>query len=146
VRKNRDAHVGHRNDIGRRSGRLLARVLDSGERLIIVGNDDAGAEGAHDEEETETPVDGLEGVLDVDARALGFGCHHGDVLGSNDTEGLKISKSQHFFLRITSTRSTTPSSKGEILRPTRALRAILRIDPGRQWKGILRRRLGCSSA
>jgi hypothetical protein len=87
VRENRDAHVGHRDDIGRRSGRLHASLLDLGERWVVVGKDDAGAEGAHDEEETETPVDGLECVLDIDARALGFSGHHGDVLGSNDTEG-----------------------------------------------------------
>ena len=96
MRENRDAHVGHGDDIGRRSGRLLARLLDRSERSVVVGNHDAGAEGTHDEEETETPVDGLEGVLDVDARALGFSCHHGDVLGSDDTESgcenSKISK------------------------------------------------------
>jgi hypothetical protein len=110
VRENRDAHVGHRDDIGRRSSRLLARVLDSGERCIIVGDDDAGAEGAHDEEETETPVDSLEGVLDVDARALGFGCHHGDVLGSNDTEGLRKNRKSAFFFFFESFPKRPPLS------------------------------------
>ena len=85
--KNRDAHVGHGDDIGRRGGRFLARFLHLGEGFIVVGEDDACAQGAHDEEDAETPVDGLESVFDIDARALGFGGHHGDVLGSDNTEG-----------------------------------------------------------
>ena len=113
VRKDRDAHVGHRDDIGRCSGRLHASLLDLRERGVVVREDNAGAEGAHDEEETETPVDGLEGVLDVDARALGFGSHHGDVLGSNDTEGLrKHQKSAFFFFGSSPKRPPLPLARG----------------------------------
>jgi hypothetical protein len=103
VRENRDAHVGHRDDIGRRSGRLHTSLLNLGERWVVVGKDDAGAEGAHDEEETETPVDSLECVLNVDARALGFGGHHRDVLGSDDTESgcrvlVNVATTEFFFV------------------------------------------------
>lgn len=114
MRENRDAHVGHGDDIGRGSGRLHARLLDFGERLVVVGKDDTGAKGAHDEEETETPVDSLEGVLDVDTRALGFGSHHGDVLRSDNTESLKIPKKfqkSAFLLQITTNKREPTHSR-----------------------------------
>lgn len=87
VRQDVDSKVGHGNDIRRGSSGLRASILLLTQSAVVVGKDDASAKSTEDEEKTETPVDGLESVLDVDARALGFSGDHGDVLRTDDTEG-----------------------------------------------------------
>lgn len=84
--KNRYSHVTHGDDIGRCGSRRLARLLDRSELRVVGAEDNTCAKSAHDEEETETPVDRLEGVLDVDTGTFGLGSHHRDILGSDDTE------------------------------------------------------------
>lgn len=84
--QDRDSHVGHRNDIGRGGSGFLSSLQHARQGLIVVRKDNSGAEGTHDEEETEAVVDRLECVLDVNPWAFGLCCHHGDVLRSDDTE------------------------------------------------------------
>lgn len=49
-----------------------------------MGENDADAKSATKEEDGEAEVYGLEGRLNVYARALGLGGDHGDVLGADD--------------------------------------------------------------
>jgi hypothetical protein len=76
VREDLDAEIAHGDDI--RRGRSCASTStgsreDSSELPVVVGNDDANAESTDDEEDPKTPVDGLEGVFDIDTGPLGFG-------------------------------------------------------------------------
>jgi len=48
---------------------------------------DTCTESTTNEEDTEAPVDSLEGLFDIDSRALRLCCHHRDVFRSHDTEG-----------------------------------------------------------
>lgn len=83
-----DAHVLHRDDV--RTARARAGVAggeEAGERGVVVGQDDADAEGAEDEEEAEAEVHCLEGGFYRLARVDGFAGDHGDVLGADAREG-----------------------------------------------------------
>ena len=95
-----DAHVRHRDDIGRGSCGAAARGDagdDSDELWVVVGNDDAGTKGSDDEEDAKTPVDCFEGGFDVDAWAFGFGSDHGDILRADDAEGCRPEASEEAF-------------------------------------------------
>ena len=54
--------------------------------FVIVRYHNTAAKGSNDEEDAESPVDGLEGCFDVDARTFGFSGHHGHVFGPDDRE------------------------------------------------------------
>jgi hypothetical protein len=89
VRKSDNSHVLHGNDIRRCSGGTTTRSSsgNNGDELRIdVRNDDASSESSTNEEDTETPVDGLERGLDVGTRALGFGGDHRNILRADNTE------------------------------------------------------------
>ena len=92
-----NAQVVHGNDVGRcrsSAGTSLRASQDTRERRVVVRQDDADAQGAEDKEHAEAPVDGLEGLLDVDTRPHSLGGHHGDVLGADNTEGGRPQGSQ----------------------------------------------------
>lgn len=77
----------HGDDIWRGSCSTTAgggAFLDSYESGIVIGNDDADAQGTDDEEDAKPPIYGLEGGLDVHSRSLGLGSRHGDILGADD--------------------------------------------------------------
>lgn len=87
--KTRNAHVRHGDDIRRsRSGTAGARRTSQEilKGLIVVRDDDTDGQRAADEEEAKSPVDVLESGLDVGARSLRLGGHHGDVLRTDDGE------------------------------------------------------------
>ena len=90
VGKTTDAEILHGNDI-RRGCRGAAASLAAGQNgdqfLIIVRDQNADGKSADDEENAESPVNGLEGILDVNPGPSGFGRDHGDVLGTDDGEG-----------------------------------------------------------
>ena len=89
VRKSDNSQVPHGNDIGRCSSGTTTRTSsgnDGDQFGIGVRHNNASCEGATDEEDTETPVDGFECGLDVCARALGFSSDHGDILWADNTE------------------------------------------------------------
>lgn len=90
VRQHGDAHVLHGDDVGGAVGGAGA-VVQLG---VVVGDDDADGQRAEDEEDEEAPVDGLEAVLDVDARPLRLARHHGDVLGPHDGEARREQRAQ----------------------------------------------------
>jgi hypothetical protein len=89
VRKTLDAKVGHGNDIGRRSSVSSASgaEVDVNELRVVVSTADADSEGTDDEEDAESVVDGLEGALDGECRALSLSRDHRNVLGADDGEG-----------------------------------------------------------
>ena len=82
-----DLEVLHGNDVGRCSSTALTSLEDLDEFRVIVAENNTNAEGSKDEEGTKSEVDGLEGRLDVDARAFGFTGDHGDVFGADDAKG-----------------------------------------------------------
>jgi len=90
VREDLDAQVAHRNDIRRRSSGATATSRaenDVDQCGIVVSNDDTNAQRAENEEDAESPVDGLERSLDVYPGPLGFGRNHRNILGTDDSEG-----------------------------------------------------------
>ena len=89
VRKTLDAKVGHGNDIGGRSSvsSATSAEVDVDELGVVVSTADADSEGADNEEDAESVVDGLEGALDGECRALSLSRDHRNVLGSDDGEG-----------------------------------------------------------
>lgn len=90
MREDRDAQVVHGNDIWRGSGcagAFTCAAENGCKGRVVVRKDDTDAESSHDEKDAETPINGLESSLDVNAWALGFGSHHSDILGSNHCEG-----------------------------------------------------------
>ena len=89
VRQSDDSHVLHGNDIGRCGSGTTTRTSsgNNGNQLgVVVCDNDASGESSTDEEDSETPVDGLEGGLDVCARALGLSSDHGDIFWADDAE------------------------------------------------------------
>jgi hypothetical protein len=89
VRQPSDAHVCHSDNVGRSSSsagttRFASDDASQG-RVRGTQNDSDEKRTAH-EEDCETPVDGLEGGLDIDARTPCFTSDHGKVFGSSDAE------------------------------------------------------------
>jgi hypothetical protein len=87
VREAVDTQVAHSNDVGRGSGAALSSSEHVLKGRVVVRKNNANAKSSKDEEGSETEVDGLEGVLDVDTWALGLTRDHGNVLGADNAEG-----------------------------------------------------------
>lgn len=89
MRKTRDAHVLHGDDVGRgssSSGSALCTRDDGLQGRVDGAKDNTDSEGASHEEKSESPVDSLEGVLDVDTGTSSLSGDHGKILGTSDTE------------------------------------------------------------
>ena len=89
MRQHGDTQIPHCDDVRRgcsRTRSALRAAQDINERLVVVRDHDANAKGAENEEESVSPVDCLERIFDVDARASGFTGNHGDVLGAYHAE------------------------------------------------------------
>lgn len=86
MRESTNSQVAHGNDVGRGSGTALSRCENVDECGVVVGENDANAEGSKNEEGSEAEIDGLEGVLDVNTGALGLTGDHGNVFGPNNAE------------------------------------------------------------
>lgn len=97
MRKTANLEVLHGNDIRRGSSGTLTSREDVNELGVVVGENNTNAEGAEDEESTETEVDGLEGVLDVDTGTLGLTSDHGNVLRTDNTERSSPERTKETF-------------------------------------------------
>lgn len=89
MRQAGDTHIGHGDNVRRGSssaGSALLTSDDASQGRVAGAEDDADSQCTAHEEDAESPVDGLEGILDVDARAPGLGSDHGDVFGTSDAE------------------------------------------------------------
>lgn len=88
VRETTNAQVLHGNDVWRSSSSTAVCAIgeDIDEGWVVVRDQDTDGERANNEEETESPVDRLEGLLDVDAWALRLSGHHGDIFRTNNAE------------------------------------------------------------
>lgn len=95
--KTADVEIPHGNDIGRGSSTALARFEDRHQLGVVVTENNANAECSEDEEGAKSPVDCLEGIFDVDTGALGLTSHHGDVLGTDNTEGSSPKSAEKAF-------------------------------------------------
>lgn len=92
MRQTTDAHIFHGDDVWRSSGSSGAALLatdDSLQGRIGRAQDNTNSQSATHEEETESPVNSLESVLDIDTRTFGFGSDHRQVFGTSDTEGCR---------------------------------------------------------
>jgi len=87
VGKAADVEILHSNDVGRGSSTALTSCQDADKLWVVVCQNDADAKSTKDEEGTKSEVHSLERGLDVRARTLSLTGDHGDVLGTNDTEG-----------------------------------------------------------
>lgn len=54
--------------------------------MVILPNKDTNAQSTPDKEDTDAPVDGLEGAPYIYTGVLGFGCNRGDVFRPDDGE------------------------------------------------------------
>lgn len=89
MRQAADTHVLHGDNVRRgSSGSGSARFTsdDTSQSSISRAEDDTDCHCTSHEEQCESEVDSLEGVLDVNTRASGFGRDHGDVFRTSDTE------------------------------------------------------------
>ena len=86
MRESINTQVAHGNDVGRGSGAALSSSEHFLKGRVVVRKNNTNAKSSKDEESSETEVDGLEGVLDVDAWALGLARDHGDVLRTDNAE------------------------------------------------------------
>lgn len=89
VRQTRNAHVLHGDNVGRGGSSSRSALLTRNDGLqggVDGAKHNADGEGASHEEKSESPVDSLESVLDVDTGASSLSSDHGKVLGTSDTE------------------------------------------------------------
>lgn len=92
VRESIDPEILHGDHVWRGRGSSATAGLsrnDAHKSRVGIGNNDTTSQGAANEENGKPDVHGLESALDVGAWTLGLGCHHGDVLGANDSEGCR---------------------------------------------------------
>ena len=78
MRETLNAEVGHGDDIGRssRTARASVAEVDVNQLWVVVGTDNSDSQGTENEEDAESVVNGLEGVLDGESRALSLGGDH----------------------------------------------------------------------
>ena len=87
--KSRNAEILHTDNVWRcrcRSTPARVAVEDTIQGWVVIRNNDTNHERTHDEKDSKSPVNSLEGVLDVDAWPLGFGSDHRDVFRADDGE------------------------------------------------------------
>lgn len=70
MRETSNLEVLHSNDVGRCGSTALSGLQDVKKLGVVIGKNDSDAERTKYEECTKSPVDSLEGVLDVNAWAL----------------------------------------------------------------------------
>ena len=100
-------------------------------------DDDTNTECSEDKENTKTPVHGLEGALDVDARTLCFSGDHGYILWTDDAERARPERSEE-ALKSSKIPGRNILSKGTRVFPVaEAVCVVLGIssDHGDEGKG-----------
>ncbi|KAG9701357.1 putative amino acid permease, partial [Aureobasidium melanogenum] len=130
VGESSDSHLLHGDDIGRGSSGT-STALDSSDNVdkhgVLRGANDAGSEGTTDEEDTETPVDGLECGLDVSAGALGLSRNHGDILWADNTERRGPKSSEESFESTKSALASEFLESFSVFPVAEAIGVVLRV-------------------
>jgi len=139
MRQTGHAHVLHGNNVGRggSSSRSALRTRDDGlQGGVDRAKDNTDSEGASHEEESESPVDSLEGVLDVDTGASGLSGDHGKVLGTSDTERGGPQSSEE-TLELAKRAGASVLFEGIVLPVTETVGIVLRVaaDHGDEGEG-----------
>jgi hypothetical protein len=137
MRQTSDTHVGHGNNVGRgssSSGSALLTRDDGLQGRVDGAENNTNGKGTSHEEKSESPVDSLESVLDINAGTSGLTSDHGEVLGTSDTErGGPQSGAETFELAEGSGASVL--FEGVVLPVTETVGIVLRVAANHSDKG-----------
>lgn len=129
MRQATNTHVLHGDNVRRgssSSGSARFTSDDTSQSSISRAEDNTNCHRASHEEQCESEVDSLEGVLDVNARASGFGRDHRDVFRTSDTERCGPESSTE-ALELTESSSTSPLFEGVVLPVAESVCVVLRV-------------------
>lgn len=136
-----NTQISHGNDIGRgTSGAVAAASNDFDQSWVARVANNTHSQGSADEEDAKTDIDHLERSLDVDSGAFGLGGDHGDVLGTDNSEGSRGETGEEALESPQTTRTDVFAECATVLPVAETVRIVLGIsthhgDEGEEEEG-----------